>query len=243
MSIPDQIVVDHPGIKTTLNKQLAKATSTHEAFVILNKQLKTYKNALVTIRQQLPENRFNYLGYFIGAPKEDRTLIVDIKGTRDIIDENIYKKYQLQLFFSDTIAVIDTLKLAIYPSDFNYSITNYYIITNNEAAKRKVRLPSESGNILMLCQTDFSKMQQPINCLLYNGDADKMITGFYLRFLGKEELKELYNIAQSLMEESGDDDKASKASIAAHLQKYIKARWGNMQSNTIYSWLEKTFRQ
>ena len=90
VEIPAKIVNDYPGIKVALNKQLLTASSKQAAFGILNDRLKTYKNLPVRIRQQVAVNNFNYFIYVIGAPKESQNSIVDIKGTRDLIDENIF---------------------------------------------------------------------------------------------------------------------------------------------------------
>ncbi|HYF33560.1 MAG TPA: hypothetical protein VD993_20690 [Chitinophagaceae bacterium] len=242
VTIPSNIAMEHPGIKDSLNKQLAKALSKQDAFRIVNNQLKAYKNYPIHIRQQLQDNKFNYLIYYVTAPKETGISIVDVKASRDIIDEDIFKKYQLQLFFTDTISIIDTLRISIYPDDFNYRIKDYHVLAGDDGLQ-KIYLPFKGPNTLLLCAADFASLEkQPVKCELHHRSLkEKPVSTFHVRFLGPRELEELRGVAETIIAENRGNHLFSDANVMVHLKEYARVRWGVIQGKNLSWWLKKTF--
>jgi hypothetical protein len=237
VQMPAVITNEMKGVKAELNEKLKAVTSSSQAFSIVNARLTKFKGTPVRLRQ-LTGNVSQYYWYYVGGVSASRTNIVDIKASRDVIDEKIYQKHQLRLLFQDTLAIIDTLVLQIFPSDFRYKNADYYLQNENQ---ERIALPSRGRNeVLIISSMVGEPVGVPVVYTLFNkSEEEKKIASFYLRSLRDEDLEEFAAVAASVKEDMTAAGDFQDAAFMTHLQEYARSRWGTMQKSNIAAWLGK----
>lgn len=234
VDVPQSIVAEIPDVKESLNAALKKATTDKEAFTIINGKLRIYKNLPLRLRKQTGEGHFKYVVYYVAAPAVAQTRLVDIKATKGIIDETVYRRHQFASALTDTVAALDTLRLRVFPADFNWKITDYVLRFSAGGETYESELSSEGTNTLLFCPEDLPEKGRAYSCILRHKGTGTTVAAFWLRFLDDAAQTELRSVAESLNENS-----TTSVGRVRHLQVYASGYWGQMQAENIRRWLQK----
>ena len=240
VQFPQLVEPANPRLKDSLNRSLSKVTNQRQVFDLLNRRLKAYQNQPVRIRETLKDGSHQYYIYEIGAPRAKEMSMMAVLAAKEIVDETIYNLYQFRTFFADTLAIIDTLNVPVYPADFNFSIRDYYLETDGGM----VAIPGDGANKLFLYVALLGRSGDGYpRCSLYHrSQPEKPLSACTLHFLLPEEKEELKDVVLLLKEDHSDDPAFGIMEAAAYLSQYAKARWGNFARKNLLVWLNKNYQ-
>ena len=234
VDVPQSVVTEMPDVKESLNAALKNVATDKEAFAVINVKLRSYKNLPLRLRKQNGEHQFQYAIYYVSAPTIAQTRLIDIKATKDMIDETVYRQHQFATILTDTVTVLDTLRLRIFPADFNWKVTDYVLRFMADGETYDSELSSEGGNTLLFCPEDLPEKGSIYSCALRHKSTGTTAAAFWLCFLDDTAQTELRDVAEALNENG-----ITLANRVRHLQIYASDYWGHMQAENIRRWLVK----
>ena len=227
------ISLSRPHARDSLNRKIIKANNSAEVFAAIDKQLNGYHNQLVKVMETMPDGSHHYFAYYVAAPSRTSTTIVDVTGSRDIVEETIYNKYQFAVLFSDTLAVIDTLLVKVLPADFNFAIENYYMVIDGQ----KLALPVQGRNTLAIT----SPSKPFFAYTLYHAtQSERSLGEGHLYFLNADDKEELLEVVTQLKNENKNNNAFTVNELAEQLIPYIHANFGKINKAALVHWLEKS---
>lgn len=227
------ISLSRPHVRDSLNKKIIKANNSTEVFAAIDKQLNGYHNQLVKVMETMRDGSHRYYAYYIAAPNRTSVTIVDVTGSRDIIVETIFNKYQFSVLFSDTLAVIDTLFVEVIPANFNYAIKEYYMVIDGQ----KLPLPVQGRDTLVI--TSPSKPFFAYT-LYHTTQSERSLGEGYLYFLNADDKEELLRVVAQLKNENKDNSDFTEYELAEQLIPYVCASFGRINKAALVHWLRKS---
>ena len=166
--------------------------------------------------------------------KEDNRIILQ---SRDNTTTKFYKLSEFRIFFKDTLAIIDTLRIELFIGDNDYPDDQYILSSVCDKKSQKKKITYSNGKLIFTkrlvddCKEDLSLVT------LYNdNNPERILASCKINFLTEYQKEMLLSMAGFIkVEEPGKDLK----DVALLLYSYSLNHFGRIHFPQLLNWLEK----
>jgi len=221
----------------SINRAISNRKEIGEVLDLISHRLRRFTNTEVLIYQNNNFANDTRIWLPIGYPSKMR---IDMRGKKAVrSDEAVHTLQQFRTFFTDTLYIIDTLKVKVTFDGESLPINNYFISLKVKGEQIKISLTNAGNGWLEIHKLSYLKElfdSGYLDCSLYNTRSPQQLASFRLRFLNIEQimmLKTQLSIIRTLNDGSIDLNASAK-----YLKDFLRVSFGEMKTESLISWIK-----